>query len=164
MTKRAVVLTLGVILLLALTVVDAFAIVVCHDYTYYRLTGKDPRPAVKKKGHGISAATLRNYLKKNGYRMFPYTNAARTPSAGRRLKAGDVVIIDSAHSGYVVGGDRIDHFIQVFGKSGTMYDAGKLPLHQPGKAGGLYKGDSLKQFLDRRFKKSFTKIEVWRKR
>ena len=86
------------------------------------------------------------------------------PGAGKRLKNGDVIILDDAHSGYVTGSDRIDHFIQVFGASGTKYSVHNLPKAPiPGKVGGLYVGDTLIRFINRRFKKTYRSIEIWRK-
>jgi hypothetical protein len=140
-----------------------YGIVWCHDYTYYRVSGQDPSP-INTPGTGISASELRRYLNDNGYKRFPYTNAAQMPGAGKRLKKGDVVIIDDAHSGYVTGSDMIDHFIQVFGSSGKKYTVENLPQAPiPGKVGGLYSGDTLEQFINRRFKKTFNSIEIWRK-
>jgi len=140
-----------------------YGIVWCHDYTYFRVSGQDPSP-IDVPGTGISASTLRGYLEANGYKRFPYTNAAQMPGAGKRLKKGDVVIIDDAHSGYVTGSDMIDHFIQVFGSSGKKYTVQDLPEAPiPGKVGGLYRSDTLEQFINRRFKKTFDSIEVWRK-
>ncbi|MCI0471927.1 MAG: hypothetical protein L0Y73_09725 [Candidatus Aminicenantes bacterium] len=153
----------GVLILVLSPVKPLYGIVWCHDYTYYRASGQDPSP-VEAPGAGISAAALRGYLEANGYKRFPYTNAAQMPGAGKRLKTGDVVIIDDAHSGYVTGSDMIDHFIQVFGSSGKKYTVENLPKAPiPGKVGGLYTGDSLTQFIDRRFKKTFDSMEVWRK-
>ncbi len=165
--KKAIFLTVIVfpaVLILVLSLAGPlYGIVWCHDYTYYRVSGQDPSP-VDVPGAGISASTLRGYLEANGYKRFSYTNAARMPGAGKRLKKGDVVIIDDAHSGYVTGSDMIDHFIQVFGSSGKKYTVENLPgAPIPGKVGGLYTGDSLTQFIDRRFKKTFDSMEVWRK-
>ena len=159
------VIGLLVVLILALSPVKPlYGIIVCHDYTYYRVTGTDPCP-LNKPGGSISPAKLREYLEKHGFKRFPYTNAAKMPGAGERLKSGDVVILDDAHSGYVSGSNMIDHFIQVYGASGTKYSAQKLPKAPiPGKVGGLYSGDTLKQFINRRFKKTYNSIEIWRKR
>jgi hypothetical protein len=151
-----------IILVLSLTR-PLYGIVWCHDYTYYRVSGQDPSP-INTPGTGISASELRGYLKDHGYKRFPYTNAAQMPGAGKRLKKRDVVIIDDAHSGYVTGSDMIDHFIQVFGSSGKKYSEQNLPKAPiPGKVGGLYSGDTLEQFINRRFKKTFNSMEVWRK-
>jgi hypothetical protein len=165
--KRAISLSVIVfssVLVLVLSLArPLYGIVWCHDYTYYRVSGQDPSP-INTPGTGISASELRGYLKDHGYKNFPYTNAAQMPGAGKRLKTGDVVIIDDAHSGYVTGSDMIDHFIQVFGSSGkkcTVENLPKAPI--PGKVGGLYTSDTLEQFINRRFKKTFNSIEVWRK-
>ena len=165
--KRTIFLTvivfLGVLILVLSLARPLYGIVWCHDYTYYRVSGQDPSP-INTPGAGISASELRGYLDGHGYKRFPYTNAAQMPGAGKRLKAGDVVIIDDAHSGYVTGSDMIDHFIQVFGSSGKKYTVENLPKAPiPGKVGGLYSGDTLEQFINRRFKKTFNSMEVWRK-
>ena len=165
--KKSIFLTVIVfpaVLILVLSLArPLYGIVWCHDYTYYRVSGQDPSP-ISTPGTGISVSKLRKYLEGNGYKRFPYTNAAQMPGAGKRLKKGDVVIIDDAHSGYVTGSDMIDHFIQVFGSSGKKYTVQNLPKAPiPGKVGGLYISDTLKQFLNRRFKKTFNSIEVWRK-
>jgi len=155
---------LGVLILAQLLVNPLYGIIVCHDYTYYRVTGTDPCP-INKPGNSIRPEKLREYLENHGFKRFPYTNAAKMPGAGKRLKNGDVIILDDAHSGYVTGSNMIDHFIQVFGASGTKYSAQKLPKAPiPGKVGGLYTGDTLKQFINRRFKKTYNSIEIWRKR
>ncbi len=153
----------GVLILVLSLAGPLYGIVWCHDYTYYRVSGQDPGP-VNTPGTGISVSKLRGYLEGHGYKSFPYTNAAQMPGAGKRLKKGDVIIIDDAHSGYVTGSNMIDHFIQVFGSSGKKYTVQNLPIAPiPGKVGGLYTSDTLKQFINRRFKKTFNSIEVWRK-
>jgi hypothetical protein len=159
----AVIVFPAVLILVLSSAGSLYGIVWCHDYTYYRVSGQDPSP-INTPGTGISASKLRGYLNDNGYKRFPYTNAAQMPGAGKRLKKGDVVIIDDAHSGYVTGSDMIDHFIQVFGSSGKKYTVENLPKAPiPGKVGGLYSGDTLEQFINRRFKKTFNSIEIWRK-
>ena len=159
----AVIVFPAVLILVLSSAGSLYGIVWCHDYTYYRVSGQDPSP-INTPGTGISASKLRGYLNDNGYKRFPYTNAAQMPGAGKRLKKGDVVIIDDAHSGYVTGSDMIDHFIQVFGSSGKKYTVENLPKAPiPGKGGGLYSGATLEQFINRRFKKTFNSIEIWRK-
>jgi hypothetical protein len=165
--KKAIFLTViifsGVLILVLSLARPLYGIVWCHDYTYYRVTGQDPSP-INTQGTGISVSKLRGYLKGHGYKRFPYTNAVQMLGAGKRLKKGYVIIIDDAHSGYVTGSDMIDHFIQVFGSSGKKYTVQNLPKAPiPGKVGGLYTSDTLKQFINRRFKKTFNSIEVWRK-
>ncbi len=159
----SVIIFSGVLIFVLSIARPLYGIVWCHDYTYYRVSGQDPSP-INTPGTGISASELRGYLNDNGYKRFPYTNAAQMPGAGKRLKKGDVVIIDDAHSGYVTGSDMIDHFIQVFGSSGKKYTVQNLPNAPiPGKVGGLYSSDTLEQFINRRFKKTFNSIEIWRK-
>jgi hypothetical protein len=153
----------GVLILVLSLARPLYGIVWCHDYSYYRVSGQDPSP-INTQGTGISVSKLRGYLKGHGYKRFPYTNAVQMPGAGKRLKKGDVIIIDDAHSGYISGSNMIDHFIQVYGSSGKKYTVQNLPKAPiPGKVGGLYAGDTLKQFINRRFKKTFNSIEIWRK-
>ena len=160
---RSIFLFSGIFILTLSFVNPLHGIIVCHDYTYYRVTGNDPCPP-NRPGNSTNPATLRQYLGSHGYKRFPYTNAAKMPGAGKRLKNGDVIILDDAHSGYVTGSDRIDHFIQVFGASGTKYSVHNLPKAPiPGKVGGLYVGDTLIRFINRRFKKTYRSIEIWRK-
>ncbi len=147
----------------------AEAIVVCHDYTLYRLTGEDPRPKGSEGKQGSDVGTLRTYLRKHGYRAFPMTTAAET-SPGKvqsLLEPGDVIILRDDHSGYVNESGKIDHFIQVEGTSrdDVKYDADELPPHESlnGKIGGLYRDETFEQFLDRPYRKSPRTVEVWRK-
>ena len=155
-------------LLLALAL-PAEAIVVCHDYTLYRLTGKDPQPkdSPGKQGSGVSA--LRNYLRGHGYRAFPMSTAAESDPAKVQslLKPGDVIILREDHSGYVNEKGLIGHFIQVEGTStkDVKCDADDLPSHESlgGKIGGLYGDNSFEQFLNAPFRKTPRVVEVWRK-
>ena len=158
------------ILLVSLAVVmPAQAIVVCHDYTLYRLTGKDPRPKGYPGMQGSDVGALRTHLKKQGYNCFSMSNAAETNPGKVQslLKPGDVIIFREDHSGYVNQKGLIDHFIQVEGTStkDVKYDADKLPLHPSlgGKIGGLYRDDTFEQFLKRPFRKEPRIIQVWRK-
>lgn len=153
--------------LILMLIVPAYAITVCHDYTLFRITENNPRfktgPLKKDR---TSVEELRAHLESQGYKRFPYTNAAENPEkAGSFLKPGDVIILRDDHSGYVSAPGRIDHFIQVFGASGTKYDAGNLPSHASlgGKVGGLYLNETLKDFLCRPFYKGTDRrVEVWR--
>ena len=158
------------ILLVSLALaMPAQAIVVCHDYTLYRLTGKDPRPKGSPGKQGSAVSTLRAYLREHGYRAFPITTALETDpdKVQGLLKPGDVIILRDDHSGYVNESGRIDHFIQVEGTSrvDVKYDAGELPSHASidPKIGGLYRDETIKQFVDRPFRKEPLIVEVWRK-
>lgn len=156
----------GLILVLVLAV-PVGAITWCHDYALYRITKSDQDPQLKKSlfKDGTSIKELRDYLEKHGYQRFPYTQAAQDPEkAGRFLKPGDVIIIRNDHSGYVNQQGLIDHFIQVYGASGTKYNAEELPLHSSlgGKVGGLYLDETFKQFLSRPFRQRDMTVEVWR--
>ena len=153
----------------------ANAIIVCHDYALYRATGQDPRPLTSAETNGTGIVEIRRRLKDElGYKRFPITTAAETPEfAAKYLKPGDVILLRDDHSGYVNSDGKIDHFIQVYGKSGTKYDASKLPRHtapdtdEPPPAesvGGLYLGDTLARFLKRPFYKGPAgSVEIWRK-
>lgn len=143
------------------------AIIVCHDYTLYRIAGADPRPKTGREIHGTDVASLRRYLETHGYKKFPYGNASADPDrAGRILKPGDVIILRDAHSGFVNAQGLIDHFIQVYGSSGKKYDVDNLPRHEnlSGKVGGLYQDETLRDFLSRPFYQGQDRrLEIWRK-
>src|SRR5947209_10944321 len=147
----------------------AQAIVVCHDYTLYRLTGKDPRPKGSPGKQGTGVDVLRTYLREHGYRSFPMTTAAETNPGKVQslLKPGDVIILRDDHSGYVNESGKIDHFIQVEGTStkDVKYDADGLPPHESlgGKIGGLYRDQTFEQFLNAPYRKTPRTVEVWRK-
>lgn len=111
--KKYMVLVLLLAGVLYLAVLPAMSITWCHDYSYYVVTGKDTNK--------ISPVQLRSTLLGMGYKMFPFTNAAQDPQAQSRLRQGDVIIIGNDHSGVVNSKGLIDHFIQVFGASGTAY-------------------------------------------
>jgi len=68
----------------------------CHDYSYYRVTGKD--------SDNLSPGGLRNALAKLKYKLV---------QGSTDLRPGDVVIIGNAHSGFVNAQGSIDHYIQV---------------------------------------------------
>ena len=152
----------------------AGAIVVCHDYTYWRVFEIDPTPPIagmpKAKGQGVNTARLRADLEQAGYRAFDITTTARMDpaTAQRHLKAGDVIILGDAHSGYVAdAGGHIDHWLQVYGESGLYRapndHANPLPAGQQGK-GGLFLGDDLATFLARPAKPNLSDhVVIWRK-
>lgn len=100
-------------IILFIAVEPALCITWCHDYTIYKVTGKD--------ANKISPAQLRNVLQELGYKCFKFTNAAQNPKAQSKLREGDIIIIGDAHSGVVNENGLIDHFIQKFGASGTAY-------------------------------------------
>lgn len=170
MTKPAVV-RVSLLLMVGLALAaPARAIVVCHDYTLYRLTGKDPRPKGSPGKQGSGVKTLRDYLSEKNYKPFPMSNAAATNKAmvQRILKPGDVIIIRDDHSGFVNAAGKIDHFIQVEGTSrlDVKYDAHALPLNADlkGKKGGLYVNETFAEFLSRVHSQVNLTVEVWRKR
>ena len=68
----------------------------CHDYSYYRVTGKDH--------DGLSVDELRAALTGLKFKLV---------SGSRDLKPGDVVIIGPMHSGFVNEQGGIDHYIQM---------------------------------------------------
>ena len=163
-------LNIACILLVSLTLAaPAEAIVVCHDYVLYRLTGHDPRPVGSTGKQGSDVKALRDYLRDHGYRAFSISNAAETnpEKVQTLLKSGDVIILRDDHSGYVNQKGLIDHFIQVEGTSRTdvKYDADGLPPHESldGKAGGLYRDNTFEQFVTAPFRKTPLIVEVWRK-
>jgi hypothetical protein len=104
--------------LLLLMVTPAQSITWCHDYSFYKVTGKD--------ANRTSPAALRKRLKELGYRSFPFTTAARDPKAQGKLKSGDIIIFGDDHSGVVNDKGLIDHFIQKYGASGTKYQPEQL--------------------------------------
>lgn len=112
MLKKLVVFSLSLLLLLVV-IRPVYSITWCHDYTLYAATGKDVNMT--------SPAQLRRSLRDLGFKSFKFTNAAQNPIAQSKLRAGDVIIIGDAHSGVVNASGLIDHFIQVFGASGTAY-------------------------------------------
>jgi hypothetical protein len=112
MMKKLVIFSLPLLFLLAVFK-PIYSITWCHDYTLYVLTGKD--------ADKTSPVRLRQSLKDLGFKSFKFTNAAQNPMAQSKLRAGDVIIIGDAHSGIVNGSGLIDHFIQKFGASGTVY-------------------------------------------
>lgn len=73
------------------------AITVCHDYSYYRVTGQNPGK------DWLTADGLRKALTVLKYKLV---------SGSQELMPGDVVIIGGAHSGFVNEQGNIDHYIQ----------------------------------------------------
>jgi hypothetical protein len=104
--------------LLLLIVTPASGITWCHDYSFYKATGKD--------ANKTSPAQLRKRLKELGFKLFPFTNAAQNPKAQEKLKSGDIIIFGDDHSGVVNDKELIDHFIQKYGASGTKYQPEQL--------------------------------------
>ncbi len=103
----------GFSFLLLLLPADTNAITWCHDYSLYKISGKD----VNK----TSPQMLRQNLARMKFKRFNFTHAAHLPQAQSKLKPGDVIVIGNAHSGVVNQQGLIDHFIQKFGASGTSY-------------------------------------------
>jgi hypothetical protein len=134
------------------------AVEVCYDYVSYRLTRQDPNP----EGSGIhylDRSTLVDKVLKadKGYAPLP-----QQPS-GKNLKPGDVIFLPG-HVGYADGPDRIDHFLQFEGANSAkkaVFNAATLPAHNVVR-GGLYRGDSLAQFLARPYRAA-NGYEVWRR-
>jgi len=134
------------------------AIVWCHDYSLWQVTGED--------ANNTSPADLRARLEQLQYKRFPFTNAARSPLAQEKLKPGDVIIIGDAHSGVVNGNGLIDHFVQKFGASGTRY-----PPEEVQKMDNLYRDWTLLDILNFKrigpegneiFPYREAEVEVWR--
>jgi hypothetical protein len=110
---RSLVICLSTVVLFLILALPVPAIVWCHDYSLWRVTGED--------AGNTSPAALRSRLGQLHYKKFPFTNAARLPQAQGKLRPGDVVIFGDAHSGVVNDRGLIDHFVQKFGASGTRY-------------------------------------------
>lgn len=143
-------LAAGVALLLLSAIIcqPAHAVVWCHDYTVYALTGRDV--------DNTKPGTLRGLLKNLGYKRFSYTSARFSPGAMSHLKEGDVLIIGDSHSGVVNKRGTIDHFIQIEGRSGTHYDPGDDAFQKL-----VRRNNTLEQFLNRPIYRNMT-LEVWR--
>lgn len=135
-------------LLSAIACQPAHAIVWCHDYTAYSMTGGD--------ADNTPPGTLRELLSNLGYRRFSYTSARFSPDAMSHLKPGDVMIIGDSHSGVVNANGTIDHFIQIEGRSGTHYNT-----WDPAFRKLVRKNNTLEQFLNRPIYRNMT-LEVWR--
>jgi hypothetical protein len=153
----------------------AQAIRVCYDYVYYRLTefidktGIDPYPPGSPPGY-MNAGHITDYLTpKHYYAMSP------TP-APDMWKKGDVIFV-SGHVGFVNGPNDIDHYIQLLGEGSDQnvaYPARNLPLYAdlkvqrkvpdgfPKWVGGLYRNNSVDDFLGAPFQRPAS-YQVWRK-
>jgi hypothetical protein len=153
----------------------AQAIIVCHDYSLYRVTGIDPNPSSSTNPQ-TGVGGLRSKLTELGFELFRITNsAAQDPEeTARHLKPGDVLVLRDDHSGYVNESGTIDHFVQLSNLDKitpiVRHDASALPKHPfPGwKYGGLFLGDTLRDFLEKPFlsilNPGLTKrLEVWRR-
>lgn len=141
-------------LALLIAAATAQAVTFCHDYTYYRVTGKD--------SNDLGVEALKMFLEKNGYKPFPFTAAAERPDAMKSLKPGDVIIFGTAHSGFV-GAKGIDHFLQVKGMGNMPWPVDELPLFKEGRLGGLHIGDTIAQVKTRGFIPFKGTIVVYRK-
>lgn len=151
-------------------VLPANAVVLCHDYTLYRVTCANKKCEDPNR---TSSTDLYNRLTELGYKAFPISTAAENPEyAGRFLKPGDVLILGKnwAHSGFVNANGTIDHFIQVppdFQKGekwGKEHALNNLPKPTQGRLGGFLKGDTLADFLGRISNKEIIKsVVVWRR-
>lgn len=159
MTHKIPLLVSILCLVLILLPVKTHSITWCHDYSYYKATGQDT--------NRTDPGKLRKTLSKLNYKRFPFTNAAHMPQAQGKLKPGDVIIIGEAHSGVVNQNGLIDHFIQVFGASGTAYKPQEI-LSMP----NFKRGWTLIQIMNftrkmpdgRSIQPYKTKqVEVWRK-
>jgi len=151
--------------LLVLAVGRADAIVVCHDYTFYRVTCSAGRC---EDNNNILASDLRTRLTARGYRGFSITNIAANNLSviENSLKPGDVIFLRDAHSGFVNDNYQIDHFLQLLGEIGQPRVANQLPRFDPqsGQRGGLFLGDTFSQFLSRPIVQGpLGSVEVWRR-
>src|SRR5579872_533423 len=103
-------LSLLILMTLVAGIAPCHAITWCHDYTLWRVTGKD--------ANATSPQALRNALSQRKYSLID-TVTADTPGLDSRVKPGDVVIVGDAHSGFV-STFGIDHYIQKAGSSGAV--------------------------------------------
>lgn len=155
----------AIVVLLTLAVGRADAIVVCHDYTFYRVTCSAGRC---EDNNNILANDLRRRLMARGYRGFSITNIATNnlSVAENSLKPGDVIFLRDAHSGFVNENYQIDHFLQLLGEIGRPRSANQLPLFDETSVqrGGLFLGDTLEDFLGRPIMQGpLGSVEVWRR-
>ena len=105
------ILSLSFIALVMSLAIPAKAIQVCHDYTYYRVSGVDPRPIGSPEPQGIGVKTLHDYLTAKGYKAFTFSQAITDPEqAEKKLKPGFILVIRDDHSGFVNAHGRIDYF------------------------------------------------------
>lgn len=148
--------------------ISASAIVICHDYTLYRVTCSNGRCEDSNNLPAVGRGGLRERLAALGYKGTSITNTALNDVelAHSVLKPGDVLFIRDAHSGYVNENYTIDHFLQIYGETGRERSPNSLPRHIEGsdQPGGLFLGDSLAKFLSRPMLQSaLGSLEVWRR-
>jgi hypothetical protein len=145
--------------LLAVSALPVQAIVWCHDYSLWRVTGED--------ANNTSPAQLRAKFLELHYKRFPFTNASRLPQAQGKLRPGDVVVFADAHSGVVNDSGLIDHFVQKFGASGSRYTPEEIL-----KMDNFHRGWTLLAILDFKrigpqgneiFPYRDAEVEVWRR-
>jgi hypothetical protein len=146
----------------------AFPIVVCHDYTLYRVTCSNGRCEDSNNLLPSGRGGLRERLSSMGYKGFSITNTALgdLALAHSSLKPGDVLFIREAHSGFVNDNYTIDHFLQLLGEIGRPRAANSLPLfvEGSGQRGGLFLGHTLEQFLKAPIVQvPLGSLEVWRR-
>lgn len=158
------------VILVTTLAIPAEAVINCFDYAFYRATGFDPRPAASPFDRAIDVSSLQCYLGALGYTRLP-----NPPRDDRDLRPNDVLILGSAHAGFVNAQGQIDHFIQVWGASGKKYDANALPPAQVyyssrpdfpdppgGKPSGRFSNHTLQQFINSAFRQSGP-VYQWRK-
>ncbi len=159
----------GLTCLLSLFLASAgHAIVVCHDYTYYRVTCSNGQCRDANDLPARGSGSLREALTALGYKPFPITTTAVSDPelAGSLLKPGDVLFLRDAHSGFVNANYTIDHFLQLLGQIGVRRSPNDLPrfVDGSGQPGGLFLGDSLSRFLRRPILDGpLVSLEVWRR-
>ena len=134
----------------------AHALTWCHDFAVHRVSNGKENP------NKLGIKDLRKRLIQEKYLPFRYpatTDAATAPA----VKPGDVIILDDDHSGVVNSRGRIDHFIQVEGKTGVAYQPDNLPRPVADKRGGFFENDTLPEMHSRMFVKKPRTAVVWRK-
>jgi ferric-dicitrate binding protein FerR (iron transport regulator) len=127
---------------------SAQAVVWCHDFVIYSLTGQNIDKAPPE--------TLRALLTNLGYKPFNYTMARSLPEALSHLQPGDVLVIGDSHSGVVNLNGTIDHFIQIEGTSGTHYDPQEASFQTL-----VRRNNTLEEFLNRPIYQKLP-LEIWR--
>ena len=107
----------GAILLGLCCATPAFAITWCHDYSLWEASGRSIDKD-RLAPSGIESESLERQLDKLDY-VLVKVFAPNSANADDFLQPGDVVVMGTAHSGYVNAQRKIDHLIQPPGAPGT---------------------------------------------
>jgi hypothetical protein len=159
-------------LALALTLAaPVYAITVCYDYVYFRITNRDDRQR-------LGLGDVLQEMRVKGYKEL--TGQEKPGLDGTQLVAGDVIVMPG-HIGYANGPNSIDHYIQcipinstslVGSNDVTAHPQGQLPTLILGKTcrlGGFFANATLRDFLETTARPSRSKpraeavsYQVWR--